>query len=247
MKNIVLAAGYATRMYPLTENFPKPLLRIGKSSILDRMLQDVDAQPCIDGHIIVCNHKFHAIFEDWAAEAAREGRYSKPLRIVDDGSTDNDNRIGAVGDLILALQSCHIEDDILVAAADNLLDFSLSSLIDYFQQVGTSVIFYYHEPDAQRIRKTGVALLDSEGRVLSLEEKPEQPKSDCAVPPFYAYTKADLPHILRAIENGCRYDAPGNLARHISQVSVLHAVEMPGKRIDIGSLDNYLALKDADI
>ena len=164
--------------------------------------------------------------------------------LVDDGSTNNDNRIGAVGDLILALNTYEVQDDILVAAADNLLDFSLTSLIEFFEKTGTSVIFYYHELDPARLKKCGVAELDDNGRVLSMEEKPAEPKSNCAVPPFYAYSKADLPKILKAIENGCRYDAPGNLAKHISEVSVLHAMEMPGKRIDIGSLDNYLALKD---
>ncbi|MBO7325257.1 MAG: NTP transferase domain-containing protein, partial [Bacteroidales bacterium] len=131
MKNIVLAAGYATRMYPLTENFPKPLLAIGDSTILDKMLKDVDAMPCVDEHIIVTNHKFYHIFEEWAAKAAEEGRYAKPIKLVDDGSTNNDNRIGAVGDLILALKTYDVQDDILVAAADNLLDFSLTSLIDF--------------------------------------------------------------------------------------------------------------------
>lgn len=244
MKNIVLAAGYATRMYPLTENFPKPLLAIGDSTILDKMLKDVDAMPCVDEHIVVTNHKFYHIFEEWAAKAQEEGRYAKPIKLVDDGSTNNDNRIGAVGDLILALNTYEVQDDILVAAADNLLDFSLTSLIEFFEKTGTSVIFYYHELDPARLKKCGVAELDDNGRVLSMEEKPAEPKSNCAVPPFYTYSKADLPKILKAIENGCRYDAPGNLAKHISEVSVLHAMEMPGKRIDIGSLDNYLALKD---
>ena len=200
--------------------------------------------PCVDEHIVVTNHKFYHIFEEWAAKAQEEGRYAKPIKLVDDGSTNNDNRIGAVGDLILALNTYEVQDDILVAAADNLLDFSLTSLIEFFEKTGTSVIFYYHELDPARLKKCGVAELDDNGRVLSMEEKPAEPKSNCAVPPFYAYSKADLPKILKAIENGCRYDAPGNLAKHISEVSVLHAMEMPGKRIDIGSLDNYLALKD---
>ena len=80
MKNIVLAAGYATRMYPLTENFPKPLLAIGDSTILDKMLKDVDAMPCVDEHIIVTNHKFYHIFEEWAAKAQEEARYENHQR-----------------------------------------------------------------------------------------------------------------------------------------------------------------------
>ncbi|MBR0331310.1 MAG: NTP transferase domain-containing protein, partial [Alistipes sp.] len=87
MKHIVLAAGYATRLYPITENFPKPLLEIGGSTILDRMLEDVDAIEDVDGHIIVSNHKFISIFREWL-EGARL-RYRKPITLIDDGSTDN--------------------------------------------------------------------------------------------------------------------------------------------------------------
>ena len=141
MKNVVLAAGYATRMYPLTENFPKPLLPVGTSTILDKMLEDVDALEDIDEHIIVTNHRFIGIFEDWRLDAVK--KYAKPIRLIDDGSTSNDNRIGAVGDLVAAIRKFDIRDDILVAAADNLLDFSLSSLVDFFKEKGTAVIFYY--------------------------------------------------------------------------------------------------------
>ena len=88
MKNIVIAAGYATRLYPLTENFPKPLLKIGDSTILDRMMADIDAIPEIDEHIIVTNHRFAHIFEEWR----KNSNYSKPITIIDDGTTDNDNR-----------------------------------------------------------------------------------------------------------------------------------------------------------
>ena len=126
MKNIVLAAGYATRMYPLTENFPKPLLAVGTSTILDKMLEDVDSLDDIDEHIIVTNHRFIHIFEEWLTGAIQ--RYAKPIRLLDDGSTSNDNRVGAVGDLIAAIREFGVNDDILVAAADNLLDFSLGLL-----------------------------------------------------------------------------------------------------------------------
>lgn len=240
MKNIVLAAGYATRMYPLTENFPKPLLPVGDSTILDRMLQDVDALPEIDGHIIVTNHRFIKIFEEWLQEAVN--RYSKPILLYDDGSTSNDNRVGAVGDLIAAIRHFDIRDDMLVAAADNLLDFSLASLVEYFKEKGTAVIFYYDEPDEAKLHRCGVICMDAEGRVTDMEEKPAAPKSNHVTPPFYIYGAKDIPLILGAIDNGCKWDAPGNLAGYISRVSALHALRMPGTRLDIGSLEGYRAL-----
>lgn len=110
MKNIVIAAGYATRLYPLTKNFPKPLLTIGNSTILGRLLDDIDRMDDIDGHIIVTNHKFAGIFEDWKAKQ----RYTKPVTIIDDGTETNETRLGAVKDLLLAIDSCTVDDDMLV-------------------------------------------------------------------------------------------------------------------------------------
>lgn len=241
MKNIVLAAGYATRLYPITENFPKPLLEIGGSTILDRMLADVDAIEAVDGHIIVSNHKFISIFREWL-EGARL-RYRKPITLIDDGSTDNDHRIGAVKDLILALDTCGVEDDILVAAADNVLDFSFGGFVAYFQQKQTSLIMCHYEPSVAALQKTGVVTLDADNRVLQMEEKPREPKSHWAVPPFYLYRREELGLIRSAIDNGCKYDAPGNLAHFLTTRTTLHAYEMPGHRYDIGDVDSYERIK----
>ena len=241
MKNIVLAAGYATRLYPITENFPKPLLEIGGSTILDRMLEDVDAIEVVDGHIIVSNHKFISIFREWL-EGARL-RYRKPITLIDDGSTDNEHRIGAVKDLILALDESGVEDDILVAAADNVLDFSFSGFVDYFQQKQTSLIMCHYEPSVTALQKTGVVTLDADNRVLQMEEKPREPKSPWAVPPFYLYRREELGLIRSAIDNGCKYDAPGNLAHFLTTRTTLHAYEMPGHRYDIGDVASYERIK----
>ena len=241
MKNIVLAAGYATRLYPITEHFPKPLLEIGGSTILDRMLADVDAIEAVDGHIIVSNHKFISIFREWL-EGARL-RYRKPITLIDDGSTDNDHRIGAVKDLILALDECGVEDDILVAAADNVLDFSFGGFVDYFQQKQTSLIMCHYEPSVKALQKTGVVTLDADNRVLQMEEKPREPKSHWAVPPFYLYRREELGLIRSAIDNGCKYDAPGNLAHFLTTRTRLHAYEMPGHRYDIGDVASYERIK----
>ena len=242
MKNIILAAGYATRLYPITENFPKPLLKIGDSTILDRLMADIDAIPEISGHIVVSNHKFIHHFEAWAEEARR--RYQKPIEIIDDGSVDNDHRIGAVKDLILALEAGAVEEDILVAAADNLLDFSFRGFVEYFKEKATSLIMCHHEPSIAALQKTGVVCLDDSNRVLSMEEKPQEPKSHWAVPPFYIYRREDLDLIKRAIENGCKYDAPGNLALYLANTlsstpTPLHAWPMPGSRYDIGDVASY--------
>ena len=234
MKNIVIAAGYATRLYPLTENFPKPLLKIGDRSILERMLDDIDGIADIDSHVIVTNHKFAPIFEQWVSET----NYSKPIEIIDDGTESNETRLGAVRDLLLAIERLEIDDDIMVLAADNILDFSFSGFVDYFKTVGTSVIMCYHEPELKRLQRTGVIRTDEDMRVLEMQEKPEKPVSELAVPPFYIYSCRDLPLIKDCMAHGCGFDAPGNLAHYLTDTTVLHAWKMPGTRYDIGSLDS---------
>ena len=245
MKTVILAAGYATRLGELTKNFPKPLLQIGKSTILGRMLDDIDRIPDITEHIIVTNHKFAPIFQKWAAEQ----HYTKPLRIIDDGTETNETRLGAVRDLLLAIKETdmpsgaspsHSEDgSFLVTAADNLLDFSFQGFIDFAKTKGTSCIMCHHQPDIAKLQRTGVIEVDSDWKVLNMEEKPEHPKSHWAVPPFYIYLEKDLPLILDCLNHGCGSDAPGNLAHYLAGVTTLHAYEMPGTRFDIGSLDTY--------
>ena len=242
MKNIILAAGYATRMYPLTENFPKPLLKIGDKTILDRLMEDVDGFDEITEHVLVTNHKFVGIFEDWKAKS----NYTKPITIIDDGSTTNDNRIGAVKDLLLAISSIDSDkgNSLLVLAADNVLDFSLKGFVDYFKEKNTSLIMCHHEESIPNLQRTGVVCLDENNKVLLMEEKPQEPKSHWAVPPFYIYAREDFPLIETCIENGCGFDAPGNLAHLLCERSVMHAWEMPGKRFDIGNLEVYEKFKN---
>jgi glucose-1-phosphate thymidylyltransferase len=238
MKTIVLAAGYATRLYPLTENFPKPLLEVGSNTILGRMLDDIDTIPEISEHIIVTNHKFASIFRDWVADR-QAGRASKPIYVLDDGSITNENRLGAVRDLLLALMEFDICEDILVVAADNILEFSFRGFVEAFKEKKTSMIMCHHEPEIYKLQRTGVIEVDADMTVLQMQEKPEVPVSHWAVPPFYIYRKEDLPLVRGSIAHGCGTDAPGNLAHYLVEHTTLHAWPMPGGRFDIGSLDTY--------
>ncbi len=235
MKNIVIAAGYATRLGELTKNFPKPLLKIGDSTILGRMLDDIDRIDDIDEHIIITNHKFAGIFEKWAQEQT----YQKKLTIVDDGTTCNENRLGAVSDLLFALDQLHVNEDILVVAADNILFFSFQEFVDFAREKGTSCIMCHRQPELTKLQRTGVVVLDEQNGVLNMDEKPLNPKSEWAVPPFYIYRKADLPLVRHSIENGCGKDAPGNLAHYMVDHTRMHAWPMSAGRFDIGSLDTY--------
>ncbi len=240
MKTIVIAAGYATRLYPLTENTPKPLLEIGGSTILGRMLDDIDTIDDIDEHIIVTNHKFASVFEDWASQQ----HYTKPIKVVDDGTETNDTRLGAVCDLLYAIERLNIDDDLLVVAADNLLFFTFKDFVDFARKKGTSCIMCHEQKDLSLLRRTGVVELDSEMKVTGMEEKPSEPKSTWAVPPFYIYLRKDLPLVRTSVENGCGKDAPGNLAHYLVDRTTIHAWPMNGGRFDIGSLDTYREAKE---
>ena len=168
MKNIVIAAGYATRLGELTRNFPKPLLKIGEKSILGRMLDDIDKM----------NHRFAPIFEKWQQD---EGRWQKPITIVDDGTETNDTRLGAVCDLLFAMEKLQIDDDLLVVAADNLLFFSFQEFVDFAHTKGTSCIMCHEQPSIEKLQRTGVVELDADQRVLGMEEKPQKTWTWCAI------------------------------------------------------------------
>lgn len=235
MKNIVIAAGYATRLGELTKNFPKPLLQIGENTILGRMLDDIDNIPEIDEHIIITNHKFAPIFEKWAATL----QYTKPVTIVDDGTSTNDTRLGAVCDLLFAMDKLSIDDDILVVAADNILFFSFQEFVDFAKSKQTSCIMCHEQPSIEKLQRTGVIVVDEQWKVLNMEEKPQEPKSHWAVPPFYIYMRKDLDLVRHSVENGCGKDAPGNLAHYMVENTTMHAWKMSAGRFDIGSLDTY--------
>ena len=232
MKSIILAAGYATRLYPLTENYPKPLLEIGRNTILGRLLDDIDTIPEVTENIIVTNGKFAPIFEFWA-----KGR--KNVKVLNDDTYTNETRLGAVKDLILAINKYGIEDDILVLAADNILDFSLKGFVEEFHRKGTSMIMCHHEPEIYKLQRTGVIEVDDDFRVLQMQEKPQEPVSHWAVPPFYIYRKEDLPLVSTGIEAGCGTDAPGSFIAWLCTQTTVHAWEMPGCRYDIGNLESY--------
>ena len=237
MKCLILAAGYATRLYPLTENYPKPLLKVGEKTILDWLLDDLAASGAVDRYIVISNHKFAPHFAAWAAA------HPLPIAVVDDGTETNESRLGAVRDIQFAIDALRLNDDLLIIAGDNVLDFSLAGFIRYAQEKQTSCAMRYWEPDEKRLTKAGVSEVGEGDRLLSLEEKPARPKSHWCTPPFYFYTAEDAARIRDAIEDGCGTDAPGSLVAWMCRHSVMHSMVMPGSRYDIGNLESYEAVK----
>ena len=234
---MILAAGYATRLYPLTEHFPKPLLPVGEKTILDWLLDDLKSAGGMEEIVLVSNHRYAEAFRTWAS-----GR-KEPIRVLDDGSTENENRLGAVRDLALAVRELGTDKETLVLAGDNLLDFSLARFLDYAREKGTSCVMRYREASIEKLRRGGVVVIDGEDRILRMVEKSPEPPSHWACPPFYAYTPEALALLSEALESGCGADAPGSFLAWVAARLPVYAMEMPGKRYDIGNLESYELVK----
>ncbi len=239
MKSIVLAAGYATRLYPLTENFPKPLLEVAGKSILDWLLDDIDTIDGINEHIIISNHKYMEHFENWKKNCTLKN----PVTIIDDGSVSNETRLGAVKDIQFAIEKLNLDDDLLIVAGDNMLGFSLKKMTDLFYEKNSAIVIATYEEDVATLKRSGVMIPDSDFRVIAMEEKPEDPKSNWRVGPFYIYKRDELHLVKEGIEAGCKTDAPGGFISYLCQKTDVYALKNPGERYDIGTLESYEAVK----
>ena len=235
MKCLILGAGYATRLYPLTKNFPKPLLEVNGKTIIDYLIEDISLSNMIDEFIIVSNHKFIEHYNNWKDNA----NYSIPITIIDDGSISNEERLGAVKDIELVINLLNINDDLMVIAGDNLLDFSLLDFINYYKNKKSSCVMRYFEDNLEKVKKSAELIIDSNDLILEMNEKPENPKSHWCCPPFYIYRNDDVKLVSLALKDGCKKDAPGSFVEYLYKKSKVYAMEMPGKRYDIGNLESY--------
>lgn len=238
MKCLILAAGYATRLYPLTENFPKPLLEVQGKTILDWMIDDIDTLGEVDEYIVISNHKYAHHFEEWAA------RKTQKITVLDDGTSTNETRLGAVRDIQFAIDTLRLDDDMLVIAGDNLLDFSLTKFMRYAKEKNTTCTMRYYEANEQRLLKCGVVTPDENDRILRMTEKSPTPETHWVTPAFYFYKKEDAKRVQTAIDDGCGVDAPGSFIAWLCQKTPVHAMEMPGKRYDIGTIETYREVQE---
>ena len=237
MKCLILAAGYATRLYPLTENFPKPLLEVGDKTILDWLVDDIDTCGKVDEYVVISNHKYARHFEDWAKTKKQK------ITVVDDGTSTNETRLGAVKDVLFAIEKLDLKGDMLVIAGDNVLDFSLTKFVEYSTKKNAPCIMRYYETDDKKLLKCGVVTIDDSDRILNMTEKSPEPATHWCAPPFYYYTEQASGMIEEAINDGCGTDAPGSFIAWLCQKTPTYAMEMPGSRYDIGNLDSYTRVR----
>lgn len=236
---IILAAGYATRLYPYTKDMPKSLLEVGGKTILARILEKIEPVASVVRTVLVTNSRFHALFEAWIADHWR----GKPVKILDDGTTTNETRIGAIADLAFAVDREGITEDVLVLAGDNLFDFELEDFVNYFHHVGHDAITAHFLADHKALRQTGVVEVDDKHRVLSFQEKPALPRSNLAAPPFYIYRRDTLPLVAEYLREGGDPDAPGSFIPWLIRHRDVYAYLFRGARYDIGTVESYELVK----
>ncbi|WP_438448634.1 nucleotidyltransferase family protein [Gorillibacterium sp. sgz5001074] len=235
MKALVLAAGYATRLYPLTADRPKALLPLAGATILDLLIDKLEELDGLDEILIVSNARFYNAFEEWL----QGRRSSKRIRILNDGTTSEANRLGAIGDIQWTLDATGLADDLFVLAGDNVCSFSLKGFVDFFGQCGRDCILVRELDDPEELHRVGVVELDEEGRVLSFEEKPAQPRSKLGVFAMYLYRKDTLPLFRQYLEEGNRPDAPSHFPEWLYKRKEIRAYPAEGDIEDIGTPGAY--------
>lgn len=232
---MLLAAGYATRLRPYTDTMPKALLEVAGKPILDYVVEKVEAVPSIEGVYLVSNHCYADHFQQWM------DRYAGRLKFVllDDGSMSNSDRLGAIGDIQFTLDKMGPQKELLIMGSDNIFDFDLNGMVDFFHRVQADCISAHAIDSLYDLQHSGVVELDEDGRVLSFVEKPENPPSNWAVPPFYLYRQQTLEDIATYLAQGNNPDAPGHLIPWLLQRKPVYAYTFEGLRYDIGTPENY--------
>lgn len=234
MKIIILAAGYATRLYPLTLTRPKPLLDVAGKPMIEHVLDNIAPIPGIDRVYVVTNAKFAEQFQQWS-ENYRATKAKLDFTIVNDGSTDDSNKLGAIGDLHLVLTRDKIDDDIIVVAGDNLFSVSLEEFGRVCREKNAPVLAVYDVGNLEEIKKYNAITIDSTGRITFFEEKPQQPQSTVTGIALYYYPKSSLPLIQQYIAEGNNPDQPGRLVQWLYPRTPFYTWRVPGRWFDIGS------------
>ena len=238
MKAVILAAGYATRLYPLTLDRPKALLPVAGRPMVEHLLLRLEGVEGLDAIYLVTNSKFAGAFRDWAA-----GWDGQEVQIVDDGTADEESKLGAIGDLELTIRTEAIDDDLIVLAGDNLFSESLAPFGAVGRAKNASVIGVYDVGDLEAIRRYNAIELDDDDRLTYCEEKPEQPRSTLTGIALYFYPRESLGVVGEYLAAGNNPDQPGRLIEWLYPRTPVYAWRVPGRWYDIGSAET---LAEAD-
>jgi glucose-1-phosphate thymidylyltransferase len=237
MKVLILAAGYATRLYPLTLTQPKPLLQVAGKPMIEYVLDNLAPIGGIDRVYVVTNAKFARHFQKWS-ETYRSTKSKLDFTIVNDGSTDDGNKLGAIGDIHLVVTREKLDDDLIVVAGDNLFSQSLEGFGRLAREKNAPLLAVYDVGSLEEIKKFNSISLDATGRITFFEEKPKKPASTLTGIALYYYPKATLPQIKRYMAEENNPDQPGRLVEWLYQRQAVYTWRVPGIWFDIGSKES---------
>ncbi len=242
MQVILLAAGYGTRLRPLTNNTPKPLLEVAGRPIIEYLLDDLYQNVSVDGVFLVSNDRFYKNFLDW-----QDIKRYPNLKVINDGTLSNEDRLGAIGDLKFVLDREEIEDEVLVAGGDNIWEESIKGFVQFSRQrypgIGLGV---YDLKDIEKARSFGVVELDDDSRIISFEEKPQQPKSSLIGMCLYLFPKGKIKEAIEGYlsDSSRPRDAIGYFLKYLVGKDKVFGYIFEKKWFDIGSLPAYEEAND---
>jgi glucose-1-phosphate thymidylyltransferase len=234
MKVIILAAGYATRLYPLTLTRPKPLLPVAGKPMVEHVLDNLAPIGGLDRIYVVTNAKFAAQFQQWSGDY-RDHKAKLNFTVVNDGSTDDTNKLGAIGDIHFVLKTQNVDDDILVVAGDNLFSEKLTGFGQFCREKNSPVVAVYDVKNLEEVKKYNAITLAPDGRITFFEEKPRNPTNTISAIALYYYPRATLPLIKRYIAEGNNPDQPGRLIQWLYPQTPVYTWTVPGIWFDIGA------------
>jgi len=229
---IILAAGYGIRLYPLTENTPKPLLKIGEKPIIERLIRKLERLAAINKIYIVTNEKFEKHFKEWLDNFSSE----KPIELINDGTNSNETRLGAFGDVQYAITSKKIENDIMVVAGDNLFELDLEEVIAFFKKRNSNVIVLHDVKDFELAKNYGIVELE-DTKVINFEEKPLAPKTTLASTGIYLFPKKTTSLISKYVSQGNNLDKTGSFIEWLHKRDAVHSYVTIKKWYDIGNFE----------
>jgi len=236
MKAIIPAAGYGTRLYPLTKDTPKALLEVKGEPVINHIMKRIEEIGEVDQVFIVTNDLFFKKFDEWSREFRK--RTKMEIKVINDGTTSNEDRLGAIGDKHLVIRQEKIDDDVLVISSDNLFDFSLKEIHSLFREKSSPVVGLYDVKSLEKAKLYGVVLTDGKGKMTGFQEKPSEPKSTLASTGIYFYTRESIALLDKYVGEGNSLDAPGNFVEWLHRNSEVYGHAPEGKWFDIGSIES---------
>ncbi|TKX54848.1 NDP-sugar synthase [Halorubrum sp. SP3] len=234
MKAVVLAGGYATRLWPITEHRPKMFLPVGENTVIDEIFEDLEADDRVDEVFVSTNERFADTFAEYLADSP----FEKPTLSVEE-TVEEDEKFGVVGALEQLVDREDVDDDLIVVAGDNMISFDLADFTDFFEDKGTPTLAAYDVGDRERAKSYGLVQLDGD-EVIDFQEKPADPQSTLVSIACYAFPAETLPKLTTYLADDNNPDEPGWFLQWLQQRGAVHAYTFDGAWFDIGTADSYL-------